>query len=864
MALPRSALAGLTLALGLALGLAWGGGAAAQTAPAVPAEAPDATIEKPAAPSEAPPPAATEDGAARPTSGGFGLTKSQTAGTASGASKGGKTISVLPSDANAPDYAAWERLATRAETVLAAGETSNQGLEVIRGQLADWRNIFTGAQSANANRIATLREQINALGPAPAEGAVEAEEIALRRAALSEQLVRLQAPGLAAEEAYRRASGLIAEIDRVLRERQANELLKLFPTPANPANWPTAATALVQLGADVWTEVKRNWARGDRRAGAMDNLPAVILFLTVAVALVWRGRTFIERLAWRLQGRDTVRGRRVWGFLASLGQVAVPSLGVVLAVSALSLTGMPGTLGQGLLTGLSPAGLTLFLALWLGGRVFPPGEVPAEWVGGTFALSPERRAEGRALVSVLGLMLALVQLWEGARLLRPFSETARAVIEMPLLALTGLTLWRLGHLIRDHVAQARSEGEGGTFRDTLAGLVGRGAIVIGLVGPLVALVGYVNAAAALIYPAAASLGLIALVLVLQELIEDIYALIVPTEGEGGAAQGLVPVLAGFVLVVASLPLFALIWGARADYLLEIWQRFRQGVQVGETRISPTSFLWLLVLFGLGYTVTKLVQGALKSTILPKTKLDQGGRNAITSGVGYLGIFLAGLIAISGAGIDLSSLAFIAGALSLGIGFGLQNIVQNFVSGIILLIERPVSEGDWIEVGAVSGTVKSISVRSTRIQTFDRSDVIVPNADLVTQQVTNWTRFSMAGRLIVPVGVAYGSDTHHVEQVLREIAEAQPLAVLDPPPVVALVGLGADALNFEIRVILRDVNFLLSVRSAINHMIISRFAEEGIEIPFNQADVSLRNIDEIAAALASLGVKAKPDPEGGAA
>ena len=290
MALPRSALAGLTLALGLALGLAWGGGAAAQTAPAVPAEAPDATIEKPAAPSEAPPPATTEDGAARPTSGGFGLTKSQTAGTASGASKGGKTISVLPSDANAPDYAAWERLATRAETVLAAGETSNQGLEVIRGQLADWRNIFTGAQSANANRIATLREQINALGPAPAEGAVEAEEIALRRAALSEQLVRLQAPGLAAEEAYRRASGLIAEIDRVLRERQANELLKLFPTPANPANWPTAATALVQLGADVWTEVKRNWARGDRRAGAMDNLPAVILFLTVAVALVWRGR----------------------------------------------------------------------------------------------------------------------------------------------------------------------------------------------------------------------------------------------------------------------------------------------------------------------------------------------------------------------------------------------------------------------------------------------------------------------------------------------------------------------------------------------------------------------------------------------
>ena len=759
--------------------------------------------------------------------------------------QGAKPVASGGASGSALDYQGWDRMAVRAESALTNGSLSNQGLETLRTELTRWREQLSGAQSANATRITTLKDQIAALGPPPEGDVPEEPEIATRRAELTAQMARLQAPGIAAEEAYRRADGLIREIDRLLRERQASELLKLWPNPLYPPNWTDAVKALSDTALALWEETGRRTQDQLALRRLVNNLPLMLPLMVFSLALLWRGRRWSETgLAYGLAAAP-LRVRRILASMGSILPILVPVFACLFLAEALALTAMLGPIGTRIAESLAAMCLSVVMAQWLGARVFPQAEGPM-----LLPLPPERRAEGRFLTTSFGVLIALAVLRRETMADIDLSDAASAVLNLPGILVGAVILVRIGQLMNR--AEAASDEGRTAYRTRIVRLLARGVILFGLVAPALAAVGYVSAASALIYPSFMTLALAAVLYLAQGLVGDIYGLITGSED----SDALVPVLISFALALGTLPIVALIWGARVADLTELWTRFQEGFLLGETRISPTDFLFFAVLFAIGLTFTRLLQGALKNSVLPRTSLDQGGQNAVVSGLGYLGILISALIAINATGIDLSGLAIVAGALSVGIGFGLQTIVSNFVSGIILLIERPVSEGDWIEVGTVQGVVKAISVRSTRIQTFDRSDVIVPNSDLITRQVTNWTRFSLTGRLVVPVSVPLTEDSRRVAKLLREIAEAQPLVLLSPPPMVVFMGFGAEAMNFEIRVILRDVNFQTEVRTEINHQIAARFVAEGVAFSSAYRDYVQKKKDDAAAEAEKLALEAQ--------
>ena len=734
--------------------------------------------------------------------------------------------------ATVPDYAAWQSVAQRAEIAVENGRASSSALEALRMQVVDWREQFLEAQSANETRIATLNSQIASLGT-PAEGVEEAPDIAERRAELTAQLQRLRAPILTAEEAYSRADGLIKEIDSLIRERQTDALLSAGPSPLNPVHWAPALEALARSSSALAHEVSQAFKSDAQRSSAGRALPEIVILALVGVVLLLRGRRWAYSIVGFLS-RHTQRGAPVWRFIASLLQIFLPFIGLIALVEAAIETGLLGLRGTLLLDDVPWYGLILLSFRWLAGQLFPRNDDEEA----VLHVDDNHAREARWYIAAGAVILVTALAFNVLATYDAWSDATRAVIGFPILIVTGVVLSRLGRILSVGLIDSSSEEETPLYRLRISRLLGRALLLVAIAGPIIGALGYGNASARLMFATVATLAVFGLVLVLQSFIGHLYAFLV-RKGDS-EEDGLIPILMGFVLLLGSVPVLALIWGARAADITEVWTRFQEGFAIGDSRISPVDFLTFAVIFSAGYMLTRLLQSAMRTSILPRTKIDTGGRNAIVSGIGYIGIFLAAVIAISSAGIDLSNIALVAGALSVGIGFGLQNIVSNFVSGIILLIERPIAEGDWIEVGGKMGYVRGISVRSTRIETFDRTDVIVPNADLVSGMVTNWTRGKTVGRVIVPVGVAYGNDTRKVENILLGIAREHPMVLLNPAPSIVFQGFGADSLDFEIRAILRDVNYVLSVKSDMNHEIAKRFAEEGVEIPFQQRDIWIRN------------------------
>jgi small-conductance mechanosensitive channel len=261
--------------------------------------------------------------------------------------------------------------------------------------------------------------------------------------------------------------------------------------------------------------------------------------------------------------------------------------------------------------------------------------------------------------------------------------------------------------------------------------------------------------------------------------------------------------------------------------------------IGETPINLWTLLYLLVLVVLLFYISRKVK-KWTDRFLARSHMDLGARMAIAALIRYFVIAVGIVIILQTAGINLTTLHILAGTVGIGVGFGLQNVASNFVSGLIILFERPITIGDRIEVGNVEGDVLAINARSTTVVTNDNIAIIIPNSKFVTENVVNWSLTGQDVRFRVPVSVAYGSDLQNVVKVLEEIARENPDVLDDPPPVVRFLGCGDSALNLELRVWSTTLTHRKAVLvSTLNFAIDKKFREHGIEIPFPQRDIRIR-------------------------
>ncbi|WP_127076978.1 mechanosensitive ion channel family protein [Rhodomicrobium lacus] len=286
----------------------------------------------------------------------------------------------------------------------------------------------------------------------------------------------------------------------------------------------------------------------------------------------------------------------------------------------------------------------------------------------------------------------------------------------------------------------------------------------------------------------------------------------------------------FIVLIGAVPLILLQWGYPWADIVEWYYQLFFGFRIGNTQVSLAAILAAIVVFVLGYFAARLFQSWLDTQVLKPAGLSGGLRDSIRTGVGYMGVGAAALIALSYAGFNLSNLAIVAGAFSVGIGFGLQSVVSNFVCGLILLAERPIKVGDLVTVGGEEGTVRKISVRSTEIETSDRASVLVPNSSFITGNVKNWTLRNNTTRVMIPVSVVHGSDPRKVKELLLGVARSHVAVMTSPEPFVSLDDFTVDALQFKLFAYIYDLNKGTGTKTELRMAIIEAFRKEGIQMP----------------------------------
>ncbi|MEM7545746.1 MAG: DUF3772 domain-containing protein [Pseudomonadota bacterium] len=740
----------------------------------------------------------------------------------------------------------WDAQARAAREIVNIGEIRQERLEELRATFEMQRSEASRVSAAAADEISRIEGELQALGDPPAEGETEAPAAARIRSELNEALSSVRAVQGRADRAVTRARDLIADLAELGQQRFIQRLGELKPSPALPTRWVTAGAFLGQIFDSIRGEVREMADTSSMGNLLQSRLPLAALAIASALFVAFGVRTLLLRLLLKRADESSPRRNRLLiGVGATLTRILALLIAAILFFVGIDLLDVFGKVGEAFFTGF---GLGLFLlvgAYSIAAALFSP---MAAGLRASNVNDSDARM-GFIATLVLGVVLHLTAVVDQVGEVLTIPDGASAVYTVVFIAIGACALWVLSNVMQFTTANddPQEDGQIGVQVNTI---IRRILKFVAIVSPILALIGYEFAARYLFFPTVISLGVIGVAHLVFVVIREGVEIYLADSGEGtsettGQRLRLIPILIAFLLFCALVPLLALIWGATVTDLLVTYEAISEGFRIGDVALSPMDFVTFALVFVIGYTLTRMLQRVLRLSVLPKAGMNRGGADAIGAGVGYVGVFLSAIAAISAAGLDLSNLAIVAGALSVGIGFGLQNIVNNFVSGVILLVERPIRVGDWIEVGGFAGYVKKVNVRSTEIETFDRATYILPNSDLISGAVLNWTHADTTGRVIAPVGVAYGTDPRLVERVLLDIARDHPMVIASPAPVAYLMQFGSDSVDFELRVFLRDVNWMLSVRSDLNFKIAERFAEEGIEIPFAQRDLHIKNPEALA-------------------
>ena len=710
------------------------------------------------------------------------------------------------------------------------------------GRLKDWLARLTDAKTAAgacveevSTALADLEKSIESLGE-PA--ATEPPEVKRKRAALAREKAALEKRQASCRLLSLQAEELLAKVGERHKALLAQRLLA-----RGPPVWSLAAETLREpviwrdTAVQLWRELGALWRMPLGRLGLL------VLLLALAAAIgLWLRRGLLLWLAHHFTAA-TLSARFTRALFASLAHYA-PHLLFASAAAGFALAATagadPAPLGSVAAYGL-PFYFLLLAAIHLFLQPLPPAQSFVEVPGGV-AVPLARRLKVLATLLYVGYLLFATILER--RLPETAFLLARGVFAGFFVANLMWAVWLVGGFPRFARALWR--------RLALQGL-----LVMVLVAEWW---GWRNLSERILLVVIGTLGAVGLLVLVNRMFQELYqGLEHGTEDWHRAVRRALGLKAGDHFPgLRSLRLLTLaaIWAGFAWLLLKIWgisdpvlqEAYRylvEGFTVGSLTIVPSRLLLGALAFTLLLAVAGWFRTRLERRWLPQTRLDHGAREAIAAITGYSGVAIAALVGLGVAGFEFTNLAIVAGALSLGIGFGLQNVVNNFVSGLILLFERPIRTGDWISVGDTEGYVRKIRIRSTQIQTFDKADVIVPNSDLISGQVTNWMLGDPRGRVRVPVGVAYGSDTQLVKRLLLQVAREHPDVITDgtmPEPWVLFRAFGDSALEFELRAYIRNIDRRLMVVSDLNFAIDAMFREHGIEIPFPQRDLHLRSWD----------------------